>query len=137
LFNLKHYGFEPIYRRIENLTEKQNRELALFEPTAAEYRSLKVKSQMTEEQRKLIVRANASSQKKAYCSAIDLYIKALELYPTSYPEAYFNLSLLCEQQHWCTSAITYMKQYLLLEPDAKDIRRAQDKIYEWELMMQK
>jgi hypothetical protein len=28
-----------------------------------------------------------------------------------------------------------MKQYLTLEPDAKDARSAQDKIYEWELMM--
>lgn len=30
-----------------------------------------------------------------------------------------------------------MKQYLLLEPEAKDARSAQDKIYEWELMIQK
>jgi hypothetical protein len=30
-----------------------------------------------------------------------------------------------------------MKHYLLLEPQAKDARSAQDKIYEWELMLGK
>jgi hypothetical protein len=30
-----------------------------------------------------------------------------------------------------------MKKYLLIEPDASDARSAQDKIYEWEIMMHK
>jgi hypothetical protein len=30
-----------------------------------------------------------------------------------------------------------MKQYLMLVPDAKDARSAQDRIYEWEIMMEK
>ncbi len=30
-----------------------------------------------------------------------------------------------------------MNQYFLLEPDAKDARSARDKIYEWEVMIQK
>lgn len=126
-----------IQKTLENLTEKLNKELALFEPIAAEYRSLRVKPQITEEQRRLVVQANAYTQKKDYAGAIDRYNKTLQLNPVSYPEAYFNLALLHEQQSLCVFAITYMKKYLMLVPDAKDARSAQDKIYEWETMIQK
>ena len=126
-----------IQKTLENLTEKQNKELALFEPIAAEYRSLSVKPRMTEEQRRLVVQANAYTQKKDYAGAIDRYNKTIEHNPTSYPEAYFNLALLHEQQSLYTFAIHYMKKYLMLAPDAPDARGAQDKIYEWETMIQK
>lgn len=126
-----------IQKTLENLTEKQKKELALFEPIATEYRSLSVKPQITEEQRRLIVQANAFTQKKDYAGAINRYNKTLELNPTSYPEAYFNLALLHEQQRLYTFAITYLKKYLMLVPGAPDARGAQDKIYEWETMIQK
>lgn len=126
-----------IQKTLENLTEKQNKELTLFEPIAAEYRSLSVKPRITEEQRRLIVQANAYTQEKDYAGAIDRYNKTLERNPTSYPEAYFNLALLHEQQSLYTFAITYMKKYLMLVPDAPDARGAQDKIYEWEAKIQK
>ena len=111
--------------------------LAQFESAAAEYRALKVKPPVSEEQRKLIVQANAMSQQKEYGEALSLYLKAVELDPVSYPAAYFNMALLSAQLQRYKPAITYMKQYLLLEPEAKDARSAQDKIYEWEIMMQK
>lgn len=125
-----------IQQKLKNLEGKQNKELALFEPIATEYRSLKIKPQISEELRKWIVQANAEFQQKQYLHAIDLYEKAIELDPVSYPAAYFNLALLCEQQHWYSSAITRMKQYLMLVPDAQDARSAQDKIYEWQFMVQ-
>jgi len=124
-----------IQKSLENLTEKLNKELALFELIAAKYRALSVKPQITEEQRRLIVQANAYTQKQDYAGAIDRYNKTLEFNPTSYPEAYFNLALLHEQQRLYTFAITYMKKYLMLIPDASDARSAQDKIYEWETMI--
>jgi tetratricopeptide (TPR) repeat protein len=126
-----------IQKTLENLPEKLNKELALFEPIAAEYRSLRVKPQITEEQRRLVVQANAYNQRKDYAGAIDRYNKTLEHDPVSYPEAYFNLALLHEQQRLYTFAITYMKKYLMLVPDAEDARGAQDKIYEWEAWIQK
>jgi hypothetical protein len=126
-----------IQKTLENLTEKQNKELALFEPIAAEYRALSVKPQITEEQRRLVVQANAYNQRKDYAGAIDRYNKTIEHDPVSYPEAYFNLALLHEQQRLYTFAITYMKKYLMLVPDAEDARGAQDKIYEWEAWIQK
>jgi tetratricopeptide (TPR) repeat protein len=88
---------------------------------------------VSEEQRRYIVQANVLSQEKDYGKAIELYLKAVELDSVSYPAAYFNLALLSAQMNRFTSAISCMKQYLLLEPGAQDARSAQDKIYEWEL----
>ena len=77
------------------------------------------------------------SQKMDYQSAIDIYNKAIDVDPTSYPAAYFNMALLCAQIKNYIGAIYYMNKYLMLEPDATDSRGAQDKIYEWELIIQK
>ncbi len=114
---------------------EQERQLALFEPIAARYRESKIKPGMSEEQRRLIVQANALSQQKDYANAIEQYRKAIALDPTSYPAAYFNLALLSAQENKPLDAIFFMKHYLLLTPEAKDARSAQDKIYEWELML--
>jgi tetratricopeptide (TPR) repeat protein len=111
--------------------------LALFEAKVAQYRAMKVKPPVTEGQRRFVVQANAANQHKDYGAAIDLYLKAVDLDPVSYPGAYFNLALLSAQVERFGEAISFMKQYLLLEPDAKDARSAQDKIYEWEFLMQK
>ncbi|MFZ5763151.1 MAG: tetratricopeptide repeat protein [Thermodesulfobacteriota bacterium] len=116
------------------LQKKHDERLALFQAKAAQYRGLKVKPPVSEEQRRYIVQANALNERKEYAGAIDSYRKAIDVDPVSYPEAYFNLALLAAQMHRFEPAISYMKQYLLLVPEAKDARSAQDKIYEWELM---
>ena len=117
--------------------EERNAQLAHFEPIAAQYRALKVKPPMSEEQRKFVVQANAFNQQKDYDKAIEKYLKAVDSNPTSYPAAYFNLALLYAQQKHPRRAIFYMKHYLFLEQDTKDARSAQDKIYEWEAMLDK
>ncbi len=108
--------------------------LSQFKSVAEQYRALQVKPTVSEEQRKYIVQANAMSQNKEYNKAIDLYNKALEVDQTAYPSAYSNLALLSSQIQNYDGAIFYMKEYLLLEPEAADARSAQDKIYEWEAM---
>lgn len=104
-----------------------------FKPIADKYRALVTKPAMSEEQRKFVVQANALNQQKQYERAIELYKKAIESDQTAYPEAYSNLALLSAQIKSYNAAIYYMKKYLMLVPDAKDARSAQDKIYEWEL----
>ncbi|MDO9254121.1 MAG: tetratricopeptide repeat protein [Bacteroidales bacterium] len=111
-------------------------QLVLFEPIAAHYRGLELKPAMSEEQRKYIVQANLLNQQKMYGKAIEHYNKALEMDPTAYPPAWSNLALLSSQIHDYHAAIYYMKKYLMLEPEATDARSCQDKIYEWEIMMQ-
>lgn len=114
-------------------------ELALklkkFESIAANYRNSKTKPTVSEEQRKLIVQANAMNQQKLYSNAIELYVKAMETHPTAYPVGYYNIALLNAQIGYFENAIFEMKKYIMLLPDAPDARSAQDKIYEWELMV--
>ncbi|MCU0414465.1 MAG: tetratricopeptide repeat protein [Ignavibacteriaceae bacterium] len=114
------------------LTQRYDSLIAVFEPLATQYRALKVKPSVSEEQRKYIVQANAFNQQKMYKNAIELYCKAIEIDPTAYPAAYTNLALLSAQILDFQAAIFYMKKYLLLEPEADDARSSQDKIYEWE-----
>ena len=121
---------------LQQVGQKQDAERrARFEASAAQYRALKVKPPVSEEQRKVIVQANLLTQRKEYGNAIELYLTALDLDPVSYPAAYFNLALLSAQTEDFTAAIRYMQQYLQLSPDAADARSAQDKIYEWELLL--
>jgi len=135
-------GREDLARKIadvlffiqQNIETYQKEKESAFQGKAAQYRMLKVKPQVSEEQRKYIVQANALNERKEYAGAIDLYGKAIKVDPVSYPEAYFNLALLSAQMQRFKPAIAYMKQYLLLVPEAKDARNGQDKIYEWELM---
>ena len=119
--------------RTEKIAEEQKAQLLIFEPIAAQYRALKVKPPVSEEQRKYIVQANSFNQKKDFIRAIELYSKAIEIEQTAYPAAYSNLALLSAQVNKYNDAIFYMKKYLLLEPDATDSRGARDKIYEWEI----
>lgn len=106
--------------------------LAGFQPMADAYRSQKVKPAVPEEQRRYIVQANSWAQQKNYGMALATYSKVLEINPVSYPAAYYNMALMHAQEKRHFAAITHMKMYLLLTPEAEDARSAQDKIYEWE-----
>ena len=109
--------------------------MAEFEVKAAAYRALATKPRLSEDQRRLIVQANAFNQQKDYYRAIERFRAAVALDATAYPAAYFNLALLYAQVGNPRRAILHMRQYLLLEPEAKDARAGQDKIYEWEALL--
>lgn len=126
-------GISFLHQRYLNQIAKADEES--FAPIAAEYRSLKVKPPVSEEQRKFIVQANSLNQQKLFEKAIEYYNKAIELDQTAYPAAYSNIALLSAQLRKFDAAISSMKKYLLLQPDASDARGAQDKIYEWEIML--
>jgi tetratricopeptide (TPR) repeat protein len=124
---------------IDSIDMKQRAdERATFEARAARYRALTVKPAVSEEERKYIVQAEFLTRHKDYAGAMTHYQEAIKLDPVSYPAAYFNLALLNAQVMHYGAAIRYMNQYLLLvPPDTKDARSAQDKIYGWEAMMGK
>lgn len=109
----------------------------VFEQQASSYRSMKNKPSISEEQRKFIVQANFFSQQKNYIKAIEFYKKAIATDQVAYSAAYSNVALLFAQINDFNAAISSMKKYLLLEPEAEDARSAQDKIYEWEAMISK
>jgi tetratricopeptide (TPR) repeat protein len=103
-----------------------------FKEKAEIYKSMDPKPEISEDMRKCIVQATALTKDKKYDEAIKLYEKAMEIDET-FPDAHFNLALLYAQVNDFSSAIIEMKKYLMLVPDAKDARAAQDKIYEWEV----
>lgn len=111
-----------------------NGQLARFQPFIDEYRAMKVKPQVTEEQRKYFVGASTLTRKKEYAQAVELYGKALNINRFSFPAAYYNMALIFSQMGKYQSAMVAMKIYLLLVPEADDARTAQDKIYEWEAL---
>lgn len=98
-----------------------------------EYQQPGVSKEVSEEQRRYIVQANAANTAKDYVNAVLLYRKALDINRFSYPDAYFNMALILSTMEWYYQAIYAMKAYLILSPNAEDARKAQDKIYEWEL----
>lgn len=107
-----------------------------FVKAAEEYRSSSVKPEITEEQRKYIVQANALADEKKYNDAYRYYEKVIGINSVSYPAAYYNMALLNVQMNDYKNAILNMQKYLLIVPDAPDARAAQDKIYEWEIKLE-
>lgn len=86
-----------------------------------------------EKQRDLMVQANVFFEEKKYFEVINLYEKAVEINPVSYPPLYFNLALIYELIENYQYAIFNMKKYVLLEPQAEDTDEAKDKITEWSI----
>lgn len=124
--------------QIANENAKIAKDLEDFQRVVDEYNKLPEKQTMTEEQRKYVVQANALNEEMNYGKALEAYDKVIKINPVSYPAAYYNMALITVA--WVKdykSAISYMKKYLILLPDAPDARAAQDKIYEWELKIGK
>ena len=117
--------------KYKDYKSESDQEIEKFKTTAEQYYILKVKPSLPEEARKYIVQATSATEEKRYDDAIDLYDKAI-LIDKTYPQAHFNKALLLSQIEQYYEAITEMKKYLMLVPDAADARAAQDKIYEWE-----
>lgn len=128
---------EHLYAIVHHSYQELNSDslLTAFKPLAEQYHALQVKPLVTEEQRKYIVQANALNEEKKYSEALELYKKAIEIHPTSYPSAYYNMALIAAQIQNYRYAILNMKKYLMLIPSAEDARAAQDKIYVWELKL--
>lgn len=112
--------------------KQRQEERARFKEQAAQYRALRVKPKISEEQRRLIVQAESRREKKEYARAVELFREAVKVDAVSYPAAYHNMALLYGEQHRYQDAVDAMKQYLELMPDAKDARAAKDMIYKWE-----
>lgn len=131
-------AMKSIANELAVIKDKLNEErfkMDQFEKIAKTYHSLKEKPSISEEQRKFIVQANAFAQIGYYDKAIEHYVQVLEINQTSYPEAYFNLALLLGQMNRYHAAISFMKKHLLLAPNSTDEKKANDKIKDWEIMI--
>jgi tetratricopeptide (TPR) repeat protein len=132
LANIKAVNFVEAFNKLKSTFDPKEKEEFKF----AELKKGKLnnpKPEISEEQRKYIVQANAANENKDYENALVLFRKAIEINPYSYPAAYFNMALIHGTMENYYQAVYAMKQYLIVAPDAEDARKAQDKIYEWEL----
>lgn len=119
----------------QSVVEQQHFDEAIeiFKAEVNRYKRKGEKATISEEQRKLIVQANAATDEKQYEAALDLYNKVLNIDKFSYPDAYNNMALISATINDFLGAIFEIKQYMfLVSPDADAARKIQDKIYEWE-----
>jgi len=104
-----------------------------FQDVAAQYRAANPKPKLPEEAYKFKVQAEFAIQEKQFDKAAGLYGKALEVAPW-WPEGHFNRALILGETKKYRKAMSEMKRYLLLVPDAPDARAAQNMIYQWEIV---
>lgn len=123
--------YEAFYVLKSNLEPKEKEEYKLAELKKGMLTNSK--QEISEEQRKYIVQANAANEKKDSWNAVMLFQKVIDINPYAYPAAYYNMALIYGNSDDYYHAVYSMKQYLITAPDAEDARKAQDKIYEWEL----
>ncbi len=110
-------------------------EEASFAEVAKKYREAEPKPVFPEEARRFRVQAEFMAQQKRYEDAINLYEQALKVAPW-WPGGHFNTAMLLGEMKRWEEAIAAMRRYVLLTPTATDARAAQDKLYEWEAVMQ-
>jgi tetratricopeptide (TPR) repeat protein len=67
-------------------------------------------------------------------AALAAYRAALDVSP-DWAAGHYNAALVAGQLERYGLAITEMRRYLYLEPNAPDARAAQDQIYRWEVLM--
>jgi len=91
---------------------------------------------LTEEARKVVIRAEIYTQEGKFEKAIEEYKNALRISPF-FPALYKALALNYAQIKEYKKAIKNMNIYLELYPDAPDLRQAKDQIYKWEFLIEK
>lgn len=104
---------------------------AEFAKAAARYRETSTKPELPEAARKFRIQAEAALRDKEFDDAAEFYAEALKQAPW-WPEGRFNRALILSELGEYDEAISEMKKYLALAPDAPNARATQDKIYEWE-----
>jgi tetratricopeptide (TPR) repeat protein len=97
------------------------------------YPKLTVKPPVSESARRYLVQAQSHIKAGKFDKALEAYW-LLELVAPWFPDTYFNRALILAEHKWYGPAIENMTIYVSLSPDAPDVRRCRDKIYEWEAL---
>jgi tetratricopeptide (TPR) repeat protein len=93
-------------------------------------------AQLSEEARRHVIRAEASTKEGKFEDAVKEYKEAIKIAPF-FSQLYKAIALNYEALKDYRQAIKNMNIYLDLYPDAPDTRAAKDQIYKWEYMMEK
>ena len=134
----RQYILKIITKQFINLQKLWNDlffKINLFEQAAMLSNSIQAKPNLTEEQRRCIIQAEAFTKLYNYKKAIDLNYQLIAIHPTAYPNVYLNIAILLAETNRLNSAIYNMKKFLLLNPSTEDAQFAKRKIEEWEIIM--
>jgi tetratricopeptide (TPR) repeat protein len=102
-----------------------------FQEKAKAWRALPQKPKIPEKIRRFRILAEDATESKDFEKAVDYYEQGLAIEPM-WPVGQFNAAIIYGELKDYDRAIIHMKRYLELEPNAKDNRACQDKIYLWE-----
>jgi tetratricopeptide (TPR) repeat protein len=102
-----------------------------FDEKAAAWIAANPKPPLSEAANRHRILAENAFREKDTARATEHFQAALATDPT-WPDGNFNLALLLGEAAEYREAARYMKRYLLLVPDSKDAKAAQEKIVVWE-----
>ena len=102
-----------------------------FAQQAAMWRALPSKPPLPEEVRTQRLLAENAVKEKQFEKALDYYETGLAILPT-WPQGYFNASLIAAELGFYDEAVDHMQTYLELVPDAPDAQSARDQIVIWQ-----
>lgn len=89
---------------------------------------------VAEDNRRLLIQGKALLKKKRYEEASEKISSVLYRMPYL-PIARFNYGIVLAAKEKYDEAILNMRCYMALAPDSPNIRKAQDRIYEWEALV--
>ncbi|GAN00069.1 hypothetical protein U91I_03733 [alpha proteobacterium U9-1i] len=108
-----------------------NDETSAFEAAVSRARASGV--DQSETRRRTQVRVEALLSGERHFDAALAYAETLEASP-DWALGHYNLSLVLAHLEMWPEAISEMRRYLIVEPNAPDARAAQDQIYRWETL---
>jgi tetratricopeptide (TPR) repeat protein len=102
-----------------------------FADEARRYREMPVKPPLPEETKRYRVMAEDAFNNKEFEKALDYYLKGLAIDPL-WPDGQFNAAIIAGDLHVYDVAVSHMRRYLELRPEAADAKAAKEKLYLWE-----
>lgn len=130
-------AFDRFVQAYRDAPDTQGRSQAI-QGLAMVMRGLPQRPEISEDVRRLLVRAQVLAEEKDYAGAVEAYWKAIDLVPW-YAQLHYDRAILIAQLAASAPsgqydvAIEEMNRYLVLAPDAKESRSARDLIYQWEI----
>lgn len=112
-------------------TPAEEEALRQFPQQAAAWRALPVKPAISEPVRRHRLLAENAIKERQFDSALEEYEAGLQIDPV-WPEGHFNAALLYAETGYYSEAVSHMRAYLELVPDAPDALSARDQIIIWE-----
>jgi tetratricopeptide (TPR) repeat protein len=123
--------FASRFKRNSNQIESEKEEDARFQEALHADQVVAVERELPETARRFKVQAEDAVRENKFDDAADIYRQALNIAPL-WPAGHYNRALVLGEIGNYESAIREMKRYLLLAPNASNVRAAQDQIYIWE-----